>query len=233
MRVPKAYKNEEFLASEEARSLRILAEYLEPKRRLAAEKVTRGIVFFGSARQRQFPDNTIDPYQCAADLAERLARWTLATHPEGSRYHLVTGGGDGMMGAVNEGVARVDRRLNVGLGISLPFEQGLNENLDPSRAFEFHYFFMRKFWFMNLSDAFVILPGGFGTLDELFEVLTLTQTGRASKKPIVLLDSGFWRTIINFRALATRGLINPDDLHLFHYAESAEQAFDILTRALP
>jgi hypothetical protein len=229
-----AFKNQSFLLSEEARSLRILSEYQEPKTRLAADRVARAIVFFGSARTQPGTNGNCakDHYRMAADLAERLARWTLAKHSPDRRYYLCSGGGPGIMQAVHEGGARVDQHLNVGLSISLPMEQKPNEFLLRERNFDFHYFFMRKFWFMNLSDAFVIFPGGFGTMDELFEVLTLTQTRRASRRPIVLFDRAFWDETVNFPGLATRGLIDAADLDLFHYADTVEDAFNSLTSRL-
>jgi hypothetical protein len=237
MNLVKAYKNPDFLLSEEARSVRILCEYLEPKRRFENEGVRRAVIFFGSARLRPHAPGEVvdgpDYYRAAADLAERMATWTLATHPEGERYHVCTGGGPGIMQAAHEGAARVDVRLNVGLNISLPFEQNVNPHLQENRALEFHYFFMRKFWFMNLARALVVFPGGFGTLDELFELLTLTQTGKSSPMPIVLYGGEFWRQLINFDLLVRRGLISREDLDLFVLADDVEGAFRHLTGTLP
>jgi uncharacterized protein (TIGR00730 family) len=233
--ITKAYRNARFLTGEDARSVRILCEYLEPLSRLRNEGVHRAIVAFGSARLRRqttLDEGARDYYSEAADLGERLARWTIATHAPDNRYSLVAGGGPGIMEAFHEGGARVDRKLNLGLGISLPFEPHANPYLDRRRAFEFHYFFMRKFWFMNLAKAFVVFPGGFGTLDELFEVLTLTQTGKAKAMPIVLHGREFWEEVINLPALARRGLIAERDLSLFQIADSVEEAFAAITRAL-
>jgi uncharacterized protein (TIGR00730 family) len=230
-----AFKNMKFLTGDEARGIRILCEYVEPKTRLRAEGITRGIIFFGSARVRK---NAADPdsaryYRDAADLAERLARWTLATHAPRRNYHICTGGGPGIMEAAHEGAARVHRKLNVGLSIALPNEQIPNTYLDRERDFDFHYFFMRKFWFMNLAEAFVIFPGGFGTFDELFEVLTLMQTRRSVKRPTVLFDAGFWRDTVNFEGFVRRGLINAEDLSLFHFSDTVGDAFEFLSTALP
>ena len=236
MNLVKAYKNPDFLMSEEARGVRILCEYLEPKRRFEMEGVRNAIIFFGSARLRR-----VDPadggegpdyYDLATQLTERLARWTVTTHADGGRYHIVSGGGPGIMEAVHEGAARVDRRLNIGLNISLPFEQNVNPHVEPSRALEFHYFFMRKFWFMNLAHAAVIFPGGLGTLDELFEVLTLTQTGKSRGIPTVLFGGEFWREAVNFDLLLRRRLISPDDMNLFLIADDVETAFSYLTGKL-
>jgi len=222
----KAYKNLEFLNSEDARSVRILCEYLEPRARFGRLNVNRSVIFFGSARLK-----AADPYyRAAADLAEKLGRWTLKTHKPTQRLHIVSGGGPGIMQAVHEGAARVDRKLSVGLNISLPFEQNGNPFVEPGRALEFHYFFMRKFWFANLASALAVFPGGFGTLDELFELLTLMQTGKAGRMPVVLYGREFWDEIVDFKALARRGLISPGDLRLFRIVDSVNEAFQALTR---
>ena len=171
----KSYKNPEFMMGPEARPLRILAEYLEPQERLQAQQVNRALIFFGSARLkpgRHDPVNeSVDYYDQARLLAARLARWTIDTHTPGQRYFICTGGGPGIMEAANRGAADVDRSLSMGLNISLPHEQSANPYLSEPLNFEFHYFFMRKFWFMNVAHALIIFPGGFGTMDELFEVL--------------------------------------------------------------
>jgi uncharacterized protein (TIGR00730 family) len=232
MKLVKSYKNSDFLMSEEARSVRILCEYLEPRRRLEREKIRNAIIFFGSARLCPRPPHGPDYCKSAAELTERLARWTVENHPAGRRFHIVSGGGPGIMEAVHEGTARVDRKLNVGLNISLPFEQHLNPHVDAARAFEFHYFFMRKFWFMNLAQATVVFPGGFGTMDELFEVLTLVQTGKSRGMPTVLFGSEFWREAVNFKFLLERGLIGEGDLQTFAMVDDVDQAFSYLTGRL-
>ena len=235
MKLTKAYNNANFLNGDDARSVRILCEYLEPLSRLEREGVTRAIVAFGSARVRRLTEGTtgVDYFHDAAELGERLARWTTDTHTESERYRLVTGGGPGIMEALHEGSARVNRQLNVGIGISLPFEQHGNPYMDARHGFEFHYFFMRKFWFMNLAKAVVVFPGGFGTLDELFEVLTLTQVGKAAPMPVVLYGSEFWKEVLNIPALTRRGLIAAADERMFSYADSVDQAFTLLTAELP
>jgi len=237
MAMTKAYKNQEFLMSEEARGVRILCEYLEPKLRLENAGINRAIIMFGSARTRRLqpaPGSTSAPdyYAMAADLAERFAKWTLATHEAPDRYYLVSGGGPGIMEAAHEGGARVDRSLNIGFNISLPFEQHVNPHVDDAKAFEFHYFFMRKFWFINVAEAFVVFPGGYGTLDELFEVLTLSQTGKSRPMPIVLFGREFWDGLINFERLAERGLINPADVARLKMVDGIDEAFEAITGAL-
>lgn len=234
----KAYKNQDFLLSDEARGVRMLCEYLEPKQRLEAAGVKRAIILFGSARTRRLQPapgakSAPDYYAMAADLAERFARWTTDNHQGDERYFLVTGGGPGIMEAGHEGGARVDRNLNIGFNISLPFEQHLNPFVEDDHSYEFHYFFMRKFWFMNLARAAVIFPGGFGTMDELFELLTLTQTGKSARMPIVLYDRSFWTETINFESFARRGLIRREDLDLFAYADTPEEAMDLVLSGLP
>lgn len=237
MKLNKAYTNQEFLMGEEARGVRILCEYLEPKARLEKDGVKRAIILFGSARTRRLQPapgtaTTPDYYAMAADLAERFARWTSATHVGDQRYFLCTGGGPGIMEAAHEGGARVDRSLNIGFNISLPFEQHGNPFVEQDHAFEFHYFFMRKFWFMNVAEAFVVFPGGFGTMDELFEVLTLTQTGKARPMPVVLFGREFWDGLINFERLVERGLISREDADGIVIADSVDEAFDTVIERL-
>ena len=228
MKLTKAYQDRDFLMSEEARTVRILCEYLEPERRFRLADIHNSVIFFGSARlgpkTREYHD--------AANLAEKVAHWTMKTHRKRDRYYVVTGGGPGLMQAVHEGAARVERKLNIGLNISLPFEQHVNPHVDRARALEFHYFFMRKFWFMNLARAAVILPGGFGTFDELFELLTLTQTGKSARMPIILFGREFWQNAVNLPLLAKHGLISPEDLELFQFADTVDEAFDLLREGL-
>ena len=229
MKLPKSYLNPEFLMSPSARTVRLLCEYLDPEQRFKELDIRRGVILFGSARLP--PDSPA--YRDAAALAELLARWTVHAHAVADRYYIVTGGGPGIMQAAHEGAARVDAALNVGLNISLPHEEQANPFVDDRRSVVFHYFFMRKFWFLNLARAAVIFPGGFGTMDELFELLTLTQTGKSSPMPIVLYDRAFWQDTINFEAFARRGLIRPEDLDLFSYADTPEEAMDQVVVGLP
>jgi uncharacterized protein (TIGR00730 family) len=228
----KAYKNTEFLMGEDARPIRLLAEYLEPDARFRRLNVQRTIIFFGSARLQPAPETGPDYCAMASDLAEKLARWTLDNHAPEDRHYLCTGSGPGIMEAAGRGVARVDRRLSIGLNISLPFEQHMNEFVTPELAFEFHYFFMRKFWFMKLAEAMVVFPGGFGTLDELFEVLTLMQTGKSRQMPFVLFGKEYWDEVVNFDAMLRRGLISPEDMGLIHFASTPDEAFRFLVQRL-
>lgn len=231
----KAYHDPDFINSEEARPLRIQAEYLGPRQRLEALGISRAITFWGSARiQPGQPDvgDGRDYYQLAQELGARLAHWTLERHRPGERFHILTGAGPGIMEAAHKGAAEVDISLNVGLNISLPFEQGSNPYIPAAHSFEFHYFFMRKFWFLELSAALVVFPGGFGTLDELFEVLTLIQTGKARRRPVVLFGQDYWSEVINLEALARQGLISPEDLDVVLRANDVDAAFQLLTGAL-
>ena len=228
----KAYRNSKFLTGEDARTVRILCEYLEPASRFQRKGIHKAVIFFGSARTPAKPRRGVNYYAHAADLAEKLAAWTKRQHARKERFYICTGGGGGIMQAVHEGAARVDRHLNIGLNISLPFEQNLNPHVEHEHAFEFHYFFMRKFWFLNLARAAVIFPGGFGTMDELFELLTLTQTGKSSRMPIVLYGRKFWEETVDFAGLARRGLISRSDLELFRICDSAQEAFDFLSVGL-
>lgn len=222
----KAYANPTFLMGEDAREVRILCEYLEPRTRLRQAGVRRGIAFFGSARLR--PGGVPDYCAQASALAERLARWTCETHAPGQRFHFCTGGGPGVMEAASAGVARVDRSLNVGLNISLPHEQHANPWLLPELVFEFHYFFMRKFWFSNLAQAVVAFPGGFGTFDELFEMLTLLQTGKIAPRPVVLFGRQFWNDVVDFDQLARSGVIAESDTRLALCTDDMDEALDYI-----
>ncbi|MCI0749701.1 MAG: LOG family protein [Nevskiales bacterium] len=228
----RAYKNARFLMSDDARPVRLLSEYLEPLTRFQRLQVYRAVIFFGSARLQPNPASGPDYYALASDLAERMARWTVERHAPADRYYLCSGSGPGIMEATGRGVARVDRRLNIGLNISLPFEQDMNEFVDPELAFEFHYFFMRKFWFMKLAEAMVVFPGGYGTFDELFEMLTLVQTGKAKPMPFVLFGREFWQDTVNFQGLVRRGLISSEDLERIYFSDSVDSAFDYLVRQL-
>ena len=213
----------------EARALRILAEYLEPKSRLEAQGVEDTIVFFGSAR---FPRGSVW-YEAARTLAFRLTQWSKALDPAAQRRFVVcTGGGPGIMEAANRGAAEAHGR-NVGLTISLPREESVNAHVTPELSFHFHYFFMRKFWLAYMAKAVIVFPGGYGTLDELFEVLTLVQTKRMTKRmPIVLFGTEYWREVLNFDALVRHGTINASDVDLVHRTDSVEDAYDWLIHQL-
>ncbi len=235
----KAYRNASFLASREARTLRILAEYLEPEARFERYNVEDTIVFFGSARAKPSdgeadgPPRPLDRYYGdAQELAHRLTDWSKALPGTNRRFIVCSGGGPGIMEAANRGASEA-RGLSVGLGISLPMEQGVNRYVSRELAFEFHYFFMRKFWLVYLAKALCIFPGGFGTMDELFELLTLIQTGTSRRRrPIVLFGEEFWREIVDWDALARWGVIDESDLGLFRICSSVDEAFDYLVREL-
>jgi uncharacterized protein (TIGR00730 family) len=170
-------------------------------------------------------------YTDTVELSKRLTQWSINQEP-GNRFVICSGGGPGIMEAANRG-ARLAGGKTIGLNISLPFEQDPNKYITPSLNFEFHYFFMRKFWFAYLAKALVIMPGGYGTMDELFELLTLVQTGKIKKKmPIVIYDRKFWEKVINFEILAKKNLITKADLNLFYIAETVDDAFDHLVSEL-
>ncbi len=167
-------------------------------------------------------------YEDARHLARMLTEWSLQLKSKRHRFVVTTGGGPGIMEAANLG-AREAGGKTIGLNISLPFEQVPNPYISPELNFEFHYFFMRKLWFAYLAKALVVFPGGFGTLDELFEILTLAQTEKLAKKIAVLIyGQSYWKKVLNLEALADAGAISPDDVHLFHYVDSPEEGFEIL-----
>jgi len=171
-------------------------------------------------------------YGDAAELAERLTVWSAALKKSGRHFVICSGGGPGIMEAANRGAKQAGGR-SVALNISLPFEQAGNPYQTPELAFEFHYFFVRKFWFVYLAKGFVVFPGGFGTMDELFEVLTLVQTQKSVKPmPIVLYGRDYWEEVVNFKALVDWGTISPGDLDLFHLCDTVDEAFDYLTGRL-
>src|SRR2546426_10699055 len=263
MTQPMAYLYPEFLESAEARPIRILSEYLEPLRRFKEQKIQDTVVFFGSARidSRERAERALATlrargvrgadelyqaelkktrkavewaryYEEARELARLLTAWSLTLQSEHHRFVVTSGGGPGIMEAANRG-AREAGGKTIGLNIRLPFEQGANPYITEGLHFEFHYFFMRKFWFAYLAKALVIFPGGFGTLDELFEILTLVQTDKLSKKiEVVLYGREYWDQVLDLRPMAEWGAIAEPDLDLFHYADSPSEAFDRLQAQL-
>jgi uncharacterized protein (TIGR00730 family) len=253
-RQPKAYEDTRFLGSKDARALRILAEYLEPLYRFERNNVRDTIVFMGSARLRseeaakatlaeaQQTGQGVETaqtalrlsiyYEAAQQLARRLTDWSKRLDHKERRFVICTGGGPGIMEAANRGASEA-KGLSVGLTISIPDEEFDNPYLTRELHFYFHYFFMRKFWFVYLAKAVVLFPGGFGTLDELFEILTLVQTHKMRKRmPIVLFGSKYWDEVINFDGLVKYGTISPGDIDLFHRTDSLDEAYDIITRGL-
>jgi len=246
----KAYRNIEFLTSPRARALRILAEYLEPEERFQREQVKRVVVFFGSARasSREDAERALEQarqrragaeelgrleaglklsayYEDARRLAQLLTAWSLELGQE--PFVLCSGGGPGIMEAANRGAAEAGGR-SVGLNISLPREQRPNSYITEALNLEFHYFFMRKLWFVHLACALVVFPGGFGTLDELAEVLTLIQTGRGRRIPVLIYGRSFWEEVIDLSALERWGTIDPQDLELMSWADTPAEAFAFL-----
>src|SRR5688500_4839359 len=256
---PMAYQHPEFLESPEARPIRILAEYLEPLRRFKDQKVQDTVVFFGSARvdSRERAERELRTlrargvrgadehyqaeltksrqavewarfYEEARELARLLTSWSQSLPAENHRFVVTSGGGPGIMEAANRG-AREAGGKTIGLNIRLPFEQGANPYITEGLHFEFHYFFMRKFWFAYLAKALVIFPGGFGTCDELFEILTLAQTDKLSKKiEVVLYGRDYWTQVFNLKPMAEWGAIAEQDLVLLAYADTPSDAFDLL-----
>jgi hypothetical protein len=226
-----AYLDEKFLTSPDARALRILAEYLEPLAHFRREKVRDTVVFFGSARLAE--DGPLGRYYHETrELARILTEWATQFTNSTYRFVVCSGGGPGIMEAANQGASDAGGKT-VGLNIGLPFEQLPNPFITPELSFEFHYFFMRKFWFAYLAKALVVFPGGFGTMDELMELLTLSQTKKLAKKlTIVLYGTSYWKEIINFDALVKYGMIAPEDLDLFQYADDPMTAFEILKTGL-
>jgi uncharacterized protein (TIGR00730 family) len=250
----KAYQNEDFLNAPAARPLRILSEYLEPEARFRHYNIEDTIIFFGSARilSRQEAEEKAARakqgegdlavaerdlelsvyYEATRELAKRLTDWSKGLTDGNRRFVVCSGGGPGIMEAANRGASEA-KGINVGLNISLPFEQIDNPHISRELCFEFHYFFMRKYWFTYLAKAVVVMPGGFGTLDELFETLTLIQTEKIRKRmPIVLFGKDYWSKVFNLEALVDYGTISPEDVDLCFQTDSVDEAFDYLVQEL-
>jgi len=253
-RAVEAYLNPSFLSSAGARPLRILSEYLEPKSRFDHYRIDDTIVFMGSARfiareqaeaglkEAESRGDGVEQarqqlamshyYEAARELARQLTEWSKGLGDQERRFVVCTGGGPGIMEAANRGASEA-KGMNVGLTISIPIEEFDNRYATRELSFHFHYFFMRKFWFMYLAKALLVFPGGFGTLDELFEVLTLLQTRKMTKHLLVVLfGTQYWDEVINFEALIRHGTINREDLKLFYRTDSVDEAFGIITRHL-
>jgi len=250
----KAYNNDAFLNSKDGRTLRILAEYLEPKSRFERAKVDDTIVFMGSARtlSREQAEKKLREaeqsggdleaarcalhmagyYEAARELAFRLTQWSMQIDMNEKRFVVCTGGGPGIMEAANRGAAEA-HGMNVGLTISIPIEEFDNQYVTPELAFHFHYFFMRKFWFAYLAKAVIVFPGGFGTLDELFELLTLVQTRKMRKPmPIVVFGAEYWGKVIDFDALVRHGTIDAKDVELMRFTDSVDEAYEWIVKQL-
>jgi len=222
---PLAYHDPDFIDSDEGRPLRIVSEYLAPLRTFSAAGVTATVVFFGSARLRAA--GPLAHYvEEATELARLITEWSRAQC--GAQLLVCSGGGPGIMEAANHGASLGGGR-SVGLNIGLPEEQRPNSWITPGLCFEFHYFFMRKLWFAHLAHALIAFPGGFGTLDELFEILTLAQTRKLDRSiPVLLYGSAFWKEVVNFEALVRHGTIAAEDLGLFQFVDDPQAALALL-----
>ncbi len=248
------YKRDDFLDSHDGRGVRILAEYLGPEAMLEKLDIEDTIVFFGSARikpkdvaekdlkklksQKSVKKDELKSakkavemsryYEDAVELSEKITLWSKDVNNR-RRFVIVTGGGPGIMEAANRG-ARKAGEESLGFNITLPHEQHVNPYVSDSHSFQFHYFFMRKFWFSIKGRALIVFPGGFGTLDELFVLLTLSQTGIVKRKvKVIMYDSKHWKKIINFDALVEAGMINKADLEAIDFCDSVDEAFSNLT----
>ena len=250
----RAYKNDAFIDGRDGRPLRILAEYLEPEARFERFQVRDTIVFFGSARilsrdaalaglERAKEDggdlsgaesrlHMSRYYEDARTLARRLTEWSKNLADGERRFVVCTGGGPGIMEAASRGASDA-KGINIGLSISLPEEEFQNPYVTRELGFEFHYFFIRKFWFAYLAKAVIAMPGGFGTLDEFFELMTLIQTLKMKKRlPVVLYGGEFWDEVIDLKALVKYGTISASDLDLFYRTDSVDEAVEYVTGEL-
>ena len=250
------YYNKEFLGSPDGRSVRLLSEYYGPFQRFKRNNIQDTVVFFGSARLKSKKDATaalnnapkniskkkrkiletdLDMsfyYESARELSYKMTKWSKKLKYKKKRFIVTSGGGPGIMEAANRGATEA-KGLAVGLSISLPFEKSGNEWISDDLEINFHYFFMRKFWFLYLAKAMVVWPGGVGTLDEVMEALTLIQTKKLRKKiPIVLFDSHFWNKVVNWDFLVEKGVISKSDLDLFHISDSVDDAYKYLTKKI-
>ncbi|MFT5287618.1 MAG: hypothetical protein ACI8TQ_003806 [Planctomycetota bacterium] len=250
----KAYKNPGFLESRDARALRILSEYIEPRSRFDELEVKDTIVVFGSARIKSREVALADLaaaeksgedikgakkrlemskyYEDTRELSSRLTTWSKGLEGTDRRFVICSGGGPGIMEAANRGASEA-KGDNIGLNISLPFEQNDNPYITNRLSFMFHYFFMRKFWFMYLAKAFIVMPGGFGTLDEFLEVVTLVQTLKIKKKiGLVLYGKKYWDDILKCEPMVEAGTVSADDLDLFFKTDSVDEAYKYVTEHL-
>lgn len=253
--LPFSFMNKEFLHNKDGRAIRILAEFLEPEYRFRQHGVDDTIVFFGSARilprklaqanlrkaegnrkttaaelRKALSDLAMSRfYEEAVELSKRLTEWNKTQKEE---YAICSGGGPGIMEAANKGAFQA-KGPSIGLNIHLPFEQHANPFITPELNFEFHYFFVRKFWFVYMAKAIIMFPGGFGTLDEMMEVLTLVQTERITKKMVmVLYGKEFWGRLLNIDYLVETGMISPGDVNLFKIVDTVDEAFKVITKGV-
>lgn len=256
----KAYEDPNFINSKEGRTLRILSEYYHPQAALKKNRIYNTVVFFGSARSISSDDyskrmtNLLDLkksgkdvdekisllkklkfttkyYDATVEFSKKVSNWSKTLSVD-NKVYVCTGGGPGMMEAANKGASEAEFQ-NIGFNIELPFEQYPNPYITPELNFEFHYFFMRKFWFVYHAKAIVVMPGGFGTMDELMEMLTLEQTNVISKKvPIVLFGKEFWNNLINFDYLIEVGMISEKDLDLFVILDDIDEALEYIKEGI-
>ena len=253
-RAEKAYKNLDFINSPDARAIRILSEYLEPATRFREFKIKDTVVFFGSARvpspeeseaalaaakesgegvaEAERGAEMVKYYEATRELARRLTEWSKSLESSGRRFVVCSGGGPGIMEAANRGASEAAGE-NIGLNISLPFEQSENPYITHRLSLEFHYFFLRKFWFNYLAKAIVVMPGGFGTMDEFMETVTLVQTLKVKRAlPLVLFGTEYWSRVIDFDPMIEFGTISAEDVDLFFKTDSVDEAYDYLVKEL-
>ena len=248
------YYNRDFLGSPDGRPIRLLSEYFGPFQRFKRNNIQDTIVFFGSARLKSneeaksalssAPKNISKKkkdllmkdlemshyFECARELSYKMTKWSKKLKYKKKRFIIASGGGGGIMEAANRG-AKEAGGISMGLTISLPFEATSNEYLPKELDLKFHYFFMRKFWFIYLAKALVVWPGGFGTLDEVMELLTLIQTKKIKKRlPIVLYGTEFWNSVVNWDYLVDCGTISEEDLDLFIITDSVDESYDYIVK---
>jgi uncharacterized protein (TIGR00730 family) len=259
---PKAYENMDFLHSPYGRPVRVLSEFIEPQQRMKRHRVRNTVVFFGSARihsaeasraaleKAEAEAAALPPeegakliehaqrdvelsayYESARQLAGEVTRWSKTLPRTVNPFFVCSGGGPGIMEAANRGASEAGG-ITLGLGISLPYEQVNNSYITQGLSFEFHYFFIRKYWLLTLARALVVFPGGFGTMDEMFEVLTLAQTEKIPQVPVILFGSKFWKEVVNFDVFVKWRLVEPRDLELFHIVDTIEEARELLFKHL-
>jgi uncharacterized protein (TIGR00730 family) len=258
-----AYNNSHFIESPAARPLRILAEYTDPLVRLAEACVGDTIVIFGSARilprdralervHRIGKQARLHPspdlrlklrgarnilgmsryYEEARELSRRLTAWAMSFGSHPRRFVVCSGGGPGIMEAANRGAAEAGG-VSVGLNIELPHEQSPNKYITPNLSFNFHYFFMRKLWFAQMARALIVFPGGFGTMDELWEMMTLLQTSKVSSKHVILIyGRDYWNKVMNLKEMVRAGTVTPEEYNLLQFADSVDEAFERVARSL-
>ena len=225
--------DEDFILGDSMRGARFMMEYAKAEEHLRLHKIRSTIVVFGSARIREDGDEWARrTYNAARTFGRMASARGGALAPEGGWHQnvIATGGGPGIMEAANRGAFDTGA-MSIGFNITLPHEQYPNPYIPPGLCFRFHYFAMRKMHFAMRAKALVIFPGGFGTMDELFELLCLSQTGKSERIPVILYDSSFWKRVVNIEALAEFGMISPEDLSLFRIVDSVEEAWTGLLEA--